>query len=197
MTNKKTTKKVEKTDLKKEEITETVSKKGNASATVTVLVLGAIILFLVALFIPSKNNKTTDKMELTALKCENETDNITNENSKLNKVSCNGYQSLVKEEKDNIILIARPTCSYCVKYTPILEEIVDEYGITINYFDTDTLSEDETKQFYKSSSLYSSNDFGTPTLIISNNNEIKEYSIGYMEKESTINWLKENGIIAE
>lgn len=175
-----------------------VTQKGNKSGTVTILVLAAIIIFLIALFLPgNKNNKNEEKnLELTALSCEKEADDISNEDSKLNKVSCNGYQSLVEEENDNLILVARPTCGYCVKYVPILEEIVDEYDITINYFDIDTLSSGENSQFYSSSSLFTSNDFGTPTLMITNNNKIKEYSIGYKEKDATIKWLKDNGIIA-
>lgn len=197
-----TDKKVEKTkeeEVKKENTTdESTNNKNGKSTAITILILGAIIIFLVALFIPgNKDKELKEDMKLTALKCDNDTDNIDSSDSKLNKISCNGYQKLVEEEKDNLILIARPTCSFCVKFIPILEEIVDEYGITINYFDTDSLSNNENSQFYKSSSLYKSDDFGTPTLIITNNNEIKKYSIGYKEKSAAIKWLKENGIITE
>lgn len=168
-------------------------KKSNG---MTILILIAIIVVIVALFIPNNSTNENEKITLTALSCDNEVDK-TYEDSKLNKVSCNGYQSLVEESKDNLILIARPSCGYCTQFIPILEEIVDEYGIIINYFDTDTLSENETKQFYNSSSLYSGNKFGTPTLIITNNNEITKYTIGYKEKDAAVKWLKENGIIAE
>ncbi len=205
MANKKVEK--ENTEEKVTETNETVKQEKNSeskkinkgkSGKFTILILAAIIVFLIALFLPGNKGDVPENMELKPLTCDNDTDNIeTSDDTTLNKVSCNGYQSLVEEQKDNLILIARPTCSYCTRYIPILEEIVDEYGITINYFDTDTLSSDENTQFYKSSSLYSSDDFGTPTLIITNNNKIKKYSIGYMEKDATVDWLKENGIIAE
>ncbi len=203
--NKKTTKKVNEETVKETVQQEKVSEakkekevKAGKSGKFTILILAAIIVFLIALFLPGNNGDVPENLELKALKCDNDTDNIeSTDDTNLNKVSCNGYQSLVEEQKDNLILIARPTCSYCMQFIPILEEIVDEYGITINYFDTDTLSSEENSQFYESSSLYSSDNFGTPTLIITNNNTIKDYSIGYMEKDATIDWLKDNGIIVE
>lgn len=171
-------------------------KQEKKSTGMTVLIITAIIVIIIALFYPSSDNLENEPIVLTKLNCEKESDE-TFEESKLNKVSCNGYQSLVEESEDNLILIARPSCGFCVKFIPILEEIVDEYGIEINYFDTDTLSQNENTQFYKSSSLYSSNKFGTPTLVVTNNNEITKYSIGYKEKDAAVNWLKENGIITE
>lgn len=168
-------------------------KKSNG---MTILILAAIIVITIALFFPNANKLGNEKITLTALNCDNEVDEVYGD-SILNKVSCNGYQELVEKNEDNIILIARPSCGYCTQFIPILEEIVAEYGITINYFDTDTLSKNENTQFYKSSSLYMSNKFGTPTLIITNNNEITKYSIGYKEKKDAVKWLKENGMIVE
>ena len=43
----------------------------------------------------------------------------------------------------------------------------------------------------------SGSEFGTPTLAIISNGKIENYSIGYMEKDDTINWLKKNLIISE
>ncbi|MBQ7141069.1 MAG: thioredoxin family protein [Bacilli bacterium] len=151
-------------------------KEEKKSTGMTILIITAITILIIALFYPYNSEPNVDK---------------------LNKISYDQYQTLLSEAKDNLILIARPTCGFCVKFIPILEEIVDEYGIVINYFDTDTLSTSESKQFYESDSLYSSKEFGTPTLIITNNSEITKYSIGYKEKAEAVNWLKENGIIVE
>lgn len=208
-TVKKTAPKTVKEEVKKEKVitpetSEEVMEETNEDKGIsknTILIIGVIIVLLIAIIVSSNNNDNSSEsksLSLTEITCDNETDNIEQDaDSKLNKVSCNGYEQLVKEEKDNLILIARPTCGYCVKFVPVLEEIIDEYDITINYFDIDTLTDNENKQFYNSSSLFSGNEFGTPTLIITNNNEIKKYSIGYKEKDSAISWLKENGIITE
>lgn len=135
------------------------------------------------------------KNDLNMLNCENQFDNIQTNNTKLNMVSCNGYKGLVNKTNNNIILISRPTCSFCNKYIPIIEEIVKEYNISINYFNIDTLTENEIMQFYNSNPLFLSESFGTPTLIITNNNKMKAYFIAYRQKYEVINWLNENGII--
>ena len=159
----------------------------------TILMVVAAIVVIVALFIPY-TEKEPEPIKLTSFSCSEISENQENDTN-LNKISCQQYQDLTQDDSKNVILIARPTCGYCTKYIPVLEEVVEEYGITINYFDTDALSESEVSGFYSSSTLFQSKQFGTPTLIITKDNQIIEYNIGYMDKDSTIKWLKENEII--
>ena len=117
--------------------------------------------------------------------------------TKLNKTSCEEYQDLIKSDEKSLVLIARPTCGACTYFTPILEEIIKEYNLTINYFNTDVLTKEESSAFYNSSTLFQSSEFGTPTLLVVKNSKIIEYHIGYMEKDVTIKWLKEAGFIQD
>ncbi len=158
-----------------------------------ILMVIVAIVILVALFIPYTESEP-EPIKLTAFSCSETTSNEEYETS-LSKTSCTQYQDLIKSDEKNIVLVARPTCSACTYFTPILEEIVEEYGITINYFNTDELSKEEASDFYSSSTLFQSSEFGTPTLLIVKNNEIIEYHIGYMEKDTTIKWLKKVGFI--
>ena len=160
--------------------------------TKTFLIAAAVIVVIVALFLPNNNIKPGYKVE--QLTCSEVSENQEND-TKLNKISCNDYNQKIQEKTHNLILIARPSCGVCVQYVPILEKIVEEYDITINYFDTDTLNKTEYGEFYNSSDLYKSSAFGTPTLIITNNNEIVKYHIGYMGKKETIKWFKKVGVI--
>ena len=157
-----------------------------------ILIAAAVIVVLVALFLPNTSEKQGYKLETIA--CSDASGNQEND-SKLPKISCNEYNEKIQEEKDNLILIARPTCGACTQFIPILEEIVEEYDITINYFDTDALSKSEISEFYGSSDLYKSSTFGTPTMLVVNNKEIVEYAIGYKEKAAAVKWLKKVGII--
>lgn len=163
--------------------------------TKTILIVAAAIVIIVALFIPY-GKKEAEPIKLTAFSCSDASENQENDTN-LNKISCNQYQDLTKANEENLILIARPTCGYCTKFIPILEEIIEEYGITVNYFNTDALSETEVSDFYSSSSLFKSDKFGTPTLLLTKNSKIIKYNIGYMEKEATINWLKDAKIITD
>lgn len=160
--------------------------------TKTILIAVAIVVVLVALFLP--NNSVKHGYELKTLTCSDVSENQEND-TKFNKISCNDYNEKIQEKKDNLILIARPTCSVCVQFSPILEEIAEEYDITVNYFDTDALSKTELNEFYNSSALYQLSTFGTPTMIVTNNKEVVEYSIGYKEKSQAIKWLKKVGVI--
>ena len=161
--------------------------------TKVILLVAVAIVIVVALFIPYEA-KEEGPQKITTFSCS-DTVTESKSTSTLPKVSCSEYQEKVAENKDNLILIARPTCSFCQQFVPILEEIVNEYNIELNYFDTDTLNEEESANFNKSADLFSSQQFGTPTLIITNNQKIVKYHIGYMEKEETVNWLKDVGII--
>ena len=160
----------------------------------TILMIIAAIVVIIALFIPY-NEGEKEPIMLTEFSCSDASENQENDTA-LTKLSCKQYHEITKQDEKSVILIARPTCGYCVKYVPVLEEIVKEYGITINYFNTDALTEEEVTDFYNSSSLFTSKKFGTPTLIIVKNKEVVEYNIGYMEKDATINWLKEMEIIS-
>ena len=158
-----------------------------------ILLAVAALVIVVALFIPYEA-KEPEPQKITAFSCS-ETPKESQSESTLPKVSCSQYHEKIAEKQDNLILIARPTCSFCQQFVPVLEEIVNEYGIVVNYFDTDTLNEDESKAFNQSADLFGSKDFGTPTLIITNDQKIVKYHIGYMEKDDTVNWLKDAGII--
>jgi len=163
--------------------------------TKTILMVIAIIVIIIALFIPYTEGEP-EPIKLTKFSCSDASENQENDTA-LTKLSCQQYQDLTTSDEESIILIARPTCGYCVKYIPVLEEIVGEYGITINYFNTDALSKEEVSDFYSSSSLFEDKKFGTPTLIVVKNSEIVEYNIGYMEKEETIEWLKGLSLISD
>ena len=163
--------------------------------TKTILMVVAAVVIIIALFIPY-TEKEAEPIKLTEFSCSEVSENQEND-TKLNKISCSKYQEITKSDEKSVVLIARPSCGYCTKYIPVLEEIVEENGITINYFDTDALSQEEVQSFYESSSLFKSDKFGTPTLLITKNSEIIEYNIGYMDKEATVSWLKENKIIVD
>ena len=172
--------------------------KGKKNTQIILFVVVGLVI-VIALLIPyttnNKNNKT-EAVTVNTLTCDD--DNPESEHdTTLNTITCSEYNDIINGDTKNVVLYARPTCSYCNKFVPVLEEIVEEYGIELNYFDIDTLSQDELKEFYSSSSLMTSSDFGTPALVIIKNGKIVDSSIGYTEKDTTVDWLEEKGIISE
>lgn len=113
----------------------------------------------------------------------------------LKKISYQEYVELRDSKKSNVILVGRASCSWCNKFTPIVQEVIKEEKVNIVYMDTDQLNDADKSSFFNSDALFTSKEFGTPTLIITNSGKITKYNIGYMEKEKTISWLKTNGIL--
>ena len=176
-----------------------MNKKSKNQSTILFIIVGLVI--VIALLIPYTTDNTNidsenNTVEVSTLACDDE--NLSSEHeTTLNKISCEDYNNIINGSDLKVVLYARPTCGYCNKYVPILESIVSNYNIEINYFDTDILSEKELKEFYSSSPLMKGNEFGTPTLAIIKEGHIENYSIGYKEEDSTVEWLIKNGIINE
>lgn len=133
-------------------------------------------------------------IKIKTINCDNDNPE-SKDTTTLKMITCSDYNNIINGKKANLVLFARPTCEYCNKFIPIIEEIVDKYNIEVNYLDIDTLSNKEAFEFYKSSDLLNINKFGTPMLAVIKNGKIKYHSTGYISKKEVINWLKVTNII--
>lgn len=106
------------------------------------------------------------------------------------------YLSLKKENEASIIYIARPTCGFCQEQEPIMKNIVYEYGITVNYLNTDELDDKGQAKLIKSDDYFSKG-YGTPLTLIVKNDEIVVKKEGLTSKEELVTLFKENGFISE
>lgn len=111
-----------------------------------------------------------------------------------NEVKLDEYLNLVKGTEKSIVLIARPSCGYCEKFTPILKQAAEEMNLTINYLNTDNLSEDDWTTFTESVTYLKEEEWGTPTvLIVQNGDSIAENS-GYVELDVIKKFFTDNGL---
>ena len=162
---------------------ETIEKV--KSATIVVLVL--IIVFGASYF-------TSELKE-----CDNggssTTTSATNKGD-LNEIGIDEYLDLLKGDEASIIYVARPTCHYCQEMEPIVKNIVYEYGIEVNYLNTDELDDDGQAKLVKSDDYFSEG-YGTPLLLVVKDDEIVDIQEGLTDKDTTVNFLKDNGFIDE
>ena len=115
------------------------------------------------------------------------------EKAGFNEVTLSEYLDLVKSSEKSIILVARPTCGYCQKFTPILKQAMEDMNLTINYIDTDKFSEDDWAPFTESLDYLKSEQWGTPlTLIVQNGEAIAENN-GYVELDTIKEFFTNNG----
>lgn len=123
----------------------------------------------------------------------NQTENVALEEAGFNKVTLDEYLNLVKGSEKSIILVARPTCSYCEMFTPILKQAMEEMNLTINYVDTDTFSQEDWTTFNESLDYLQNEEWGTPLTLIVQNGELVAENNGYVELDTIKEFFSDNG----
>lgn len=102
------------------------------------------------------------------------------------------FETIKNSDQVSIIYIARPTCSFCNKFSPTVQEVVKEYGIDIYYTNMDDWNPSDVN-----SKLISivRNFQGTPTILIMYKGRQIDTLVGYTEKENFVNFLKSHELI--
>ena len=157
------------------------------------------IVLLVALVIGasvgvSHMDKTKSDNKTTTTESSSDSSQTALEQAGFNKVSIDEYLNLIKSSDKQIILIARPTCGYCEKFTPILKQAMEDMNLTINYVNTDNFSSDDWSKFQNSFDYLASNEWGTPLTLIVQNGEIVDKNNGYVELDAIKEFFTKNGL---
>ena len=157
------------------------------SATIVVLVL--IIVFGASYFM-SELQECDNGGSTTTTSSTNKGD--------LNEIGIDEYLDLLKGDEASIIYVARPTCHYCQEMEPIVKNIVYEYGVTVNYLNTDELDDEGQAEFIKSDDYFEEKGgYGTPMLIIVKDDEFVDVLEGLTDKDTVVKFFKDNGLINE
>lgn len=120
----------------------------------------------------------------------------------LNYINFDEYKNLISSENEEVIVVGQTSCSYCMMAKPALLSIASEYGVKINYINLTEIKNAENgteliEQFNKSLDYLSSEEWGTPLMLVVKNNEVVATSNGYLSKTNYIKFLKDQGIIGE
>ena len=113
----------------------------------------------------------------------------------LNYVDYSGYKDVVNSSEKKILVLGQTTCGYCIKAKPILSSISKEYGITINYLNVNTLSDEEKGKFTKYLTYLNENEWGTPLTLIVKHNEVVDSANGLLDHDGYVELFKKNGFI--
>lgn len=111
------------------------------------------------------------------------------------ETSVSDYLDVLQSEDKNIVFIGRPTCSYCVKLKPHLEEIADENNLKIYYVNIDEMSEEDTDKFFSSTDAFDKENLSTPMVLITKDGKVIDSNTGYMEKSKYEDFFKKNELI--
>lgn len=113
----------------------------------------------------------------------------------LNYIGINEYEKILKSKDNNIVVVGQSTCRYCLNAKVILNEIVEEKGITINYLNITYLTTDEKKIFTDSFDYFKSNSWGTPVMMIVKNGKIVDMIEQLTTKDKYIEFFEKNGVL--
>lgn len=150
---------------------------------IILLIIGVIIISVSISSIKGNKNDTNNaKIEDVKL-----------EDAGFNEVSLSEYLNLINSGEKKIVLVARPTCGYCEKFSPILKKAKDDMNLDINYIDTDKFSNEDWTTFSNSLAYLNSEEWGTPLVMIVQHGEVLSVNNGYVDLATIKAFFETNG----
>ena len=172
---------IEKKPSKKPEIKE--NKSITKGIVIAVLI---VVLFGILFFVSEKSNKSFEKPETFTEE----------EQEELKNINVDQYLAIKAGTDVAVIYIARPTCSHCEVQTPRMKYVKYKYGVEVNYLNTDEFDEEGNDyQKLASSDSFFDEGFGTPTILIVQNDKIIDSIAGEANVSSVVELFKKYGLI--
>ena len=176
----------------------------NKIDTIKNVVIVILILIIVCggMFLVSDNSSKNGDLKVSDLDVNiekiaiQESNNVLESEKKdFNEVTLSQYLDLYNGSSSSIVLIARPTCYYCQIAEPIIQNIAYKYDLTINYLNTDNFNEEDQASLVKSDDYFK--EFGTPSVLIVGDGEIKNKLEGLTLTDNYISFFKQNNFIGK
>lgn len=164
----------------------------NKGILITISIIIVLLLLIISFNIEEKNsskNNTSSEGNVLENAQKESTQVSESEKKEFKQINVDDYLNYYSNEDNVLILIARPTCSYCQIAEPILQQIAYENNIDINYLNTDNFSEDDYNKFIESNEMFTEG-FGTPILLVVSNSQIVDNVDGLTDKTHYEEFLK-------
>ena len=160
--------------------------------TLIYVIIAILLVDTIALFATFKDT-TTDEKTTTNTNAGNEVVNTSYDVSKMKEITVEEFESAIKDDDREVVYFGRKTCSHCVNFVPKLNQASEEYGYQTLYVDMDKVTEDEYYKIFELLGDFASEGFGTPTVAILDDGEIKDVNIGETSYEGFASFLEKNG----
>ncbi|MCI9233610.1 MAG: thioredoxin family protein [Bacilli bacterium] len=124
--------------------------------------------------------------------------NNTDEYQNLTFIDYDEYQEIYESKEKSIIVIGQTGCGACTSFKPIINDIAKEYNITIYFVNLTDWTKRESYDLMSSLSYFKDREsFGTPLMLILENGDNIGEQEGYNKKDTTIDFLRNQGFIKE
>ena len=175
-----------------------------------IVVLGFIIMFILIIGLYFKDGGTNNNTNHSSSSSETNENTATYDVSDMNEVDVDEAVALFKDKGTHVIYIGRSTCSVCVQFVPILNEVQKELGFMTNYLplemDQQTSWEDIQKEIKPLTDLLTIEaeangeegtlgelfySYGfTPAIVVIEDGEVVEGFFGYRDAATLTDLLK-------
>ena len=106
------------------------------------------------------------------------------------------WRKALNSSEPKIIYMGRPTCEWCNKFKPGLDNLAEQYNIEFVYVNTGSISDSELNKVFTALGI-NGNEFGTPYMaIVKNGKKIAEQA-GYISEAPLFDFFQQNGFIGE
>lgn len=180
-----------------------MDKKSDSFLKTMIIIAGVAVVCLISFLVSSQANNsegnTNDNSSSSSIieKAQSESAAVNDSEMKdFSQIDVDRYLDMYTGKENKVVLVARPTCSYCQIAEPIIKNIAYKYDIEVNYLNTDDFADDDESIFIQSDELFSEG-YGTPMLLLISNNEIVDKVDGLADMDGYLDFFKRNNIISE
>ena len=119
---------------------------------------------------------------------------LLNNQNNVEEADVNKWLKKAKTGTPIVTVIGSSTCSHCQEYKPVISSLSNKYKFKLFFFEVDTLSEEDKDILYNT---YDLEDFDghIPYTFILKDNKFVTSQTGYANRDSVVDFLKENEII--
>ncbi len=111
--------------------------------------------------------------------------------SLFNEMSVTDYLSIIENDDLAYIYVGSSSCPVCQQIEPLLEDIMVDMGIAINYLNIASFSQTDYEMFIASHDLLQ-DDWGTPLLLVFNKGELQDHLIGFRDYDTLKEFYLDN-----
>lgn len=145
----------------------------------------------------SSSNTISNDPEVIYQNAQDESAKITDEEkAEFVQIDVNKYLEIYNGPEKQLVLLARPTCGYCQIAEPIIQKLMKDYNIPINYLNTDNFSAEDETNLTNSNEVFASG-LGTPLLLLVGNSKVEDTVDGLMDTAHYKEFFTEYGFIKE
>lgn len=111
--------------------------------------------------------------------------------------SVDDWYNDIESGKEVLTVFGASYCSHCQEYYPIISKLANKYKVNLYFFEIDNLEKENKSAYDKLMNSYEIKDFSgsVPFTFIMKNKNYINYTSGFVSRDFTIDFLKQNSLI--